>query len=640
MLSEDANSKRSLNCLDQTSMGLTARIVVGIGVLLGMVSMAVGEELVIADQGKSDYSIIVAVDATMQDNYAAQMLKRYIREMSGADLPIVPDTAPVSENEIVVGFNRHSKKFGADGTKDDFGPEEFRIRTIGSSVVIVGGSPRGVLYGANSLLTDEWGCRWFSPAVKHIPKHKRLTLKETDRQYEPPFEWRDAHFWSGLDNEWAFHNFLNKDFAKLRPEQGGRAGYAHNMMCHTEPNLVPHKLYRESHPEYFWTGMGDETRIGGRHSSEVLGICLTHPDIATIAAENILAIREKGSLFPKSDHDLWMSVSASDGVDNWCQCPGCMEFYNRHGGLKPYYSAALGTAWLHLAGRVDQILQERGEKVKISTVAYTWHAVPPDSGPTFPRINVLYADNMKQCQFHALSDPDCPDNTIFRERLSGWLKYAGSVYVWLYEVNYGGWAKVHPNTHLFAEHMRYLRSVGVKGVFAQGNQSGWTGKRFNGEMNELRAYLLARLMWNPDLDWQQDRREFLDAYYGPKPARAIEQYLDDLTQTFAKQDTHSSGYAYDDDKFSWITPEMIARWYSHMDEAESLAVDAECKRLVRIARLSIQRTESLITKDETKCRELMQVLVDDSRALGANENVGEGNQTLQRWTKMKKLEWK
>jgi len=329
-------------------------IVTGIGALLSMLSVAVGEELVIAEGGKSDYAIVVAVDATMQDHYAARMLKRYIGELSGAVLPLVPDTGPLTEHEIVVGFNRHSMKFAADGpsvgraprrtgrpvSRDDFGPEEFRIQTMGSRVVILGGSPRGVLYGANSLLTDEWGCRWFSPTVKRIPKHERLTLKVTDRRYQPPFEWRDGYFWSGLDNEWAFHNFQNKNFANLQPEQGWRAGFVHNLFVHTALDLVPPERYRETHPDYFWTGVGDEPRIGGRHDSETLRICLTSPEVAEVAAESILALRRQRL----DESDLMFSVSASDGVDDWCQCPNCMDFYNRHGGLKPYRSGALGAA--------------------------------------------------------------------------------------------------------------------------------------------------------------------------------------------------------------------------------------------------------------------------------------------------------
>ena len=88
---------------------------------------------------------------------------------------------------------------------------------------------------------------------------------------------------------------------------------------------------------------------------------------------------------------------------------------------------------------------------------------------------------------------------------------------------------------------------------------------------------------------------------------------------------------------------MIARWYVYMDEAESLATDAEGKRLVRIARLPIQRTESLITKDETKRRELMQAWLDDSRALGANDRPtwpNKGPKPLQKWAEANQLEWK
>ena len=192
------------------------------------------------------------------------------------------------------------------------------VRVSSSSAAHLGES----CYGANSLLTDEWGCRWFSPKVKRIPKHERLTLKVTDRRYQPPFEWRDGYFWSGLDNEWAFHNFQNKNFTKLQPEQGWRAGFVHNLFVHTALDLVPPERYRETHPDYFWTGVGDEPRIGGRHDSETLGICLTSPEVAEVAAESIFSLRRQRL----DESNLMFSVSASDGVDDWCQCPNCMDF--------------------------------------------------------------------------------------------------------------------------------------------------------------------------------------------------------------------------------------------------------------------------------------------------------------------------
>jgi len=349
-------------------------VVLCMTVCLSLVQTAAAQELVIVDdRGESTYRIVVAVDASIQDHYAAQQLQRYVEEMSGVNLPIVGDDSALIETEILVGFNRHVDQLGLNLAKDSFGPEEFLIKTAGQTLVIIGGSPRGVLYGVNSLLTDEWGCRWFTPLLKRIPKRERLrerlTVPPTERRYQPPFEWRHANFASVLDNEWAFHNFQNPNFASLRPEQGGRAGYVHNMFCHTELSLVPPERYREAHPEYFWAGIGDETRVGGRHKSEALGICLTNPEVARIAAESILTFRDQRL----DESDLLFSVSAEDGRDSWCEGPGCMDFYNRHGGLKPHRSGALGTYWLHFAGRVDRILQEQGEEF---VVRYSAHFRP------------------------------------------------------------------------------------------------------------------------------------------------------------------------------------------------------------------------------------------------------------------------
>ena len=45
-------------------------------------------------------------------------------------------------------------------------------------------------------------------------------------------------------------------------------------------------------------------------------------------------------------------------------------------------------------------------------------------------------------------------------------------------------------------------------------------------MAELRAWVLAKLLWNPEEDERALVREFLDGYYGPKAAESIYQYLE------------------------------------------------------------------------------------------------------------------
>ena len=118
--------------------------------------------------------------------------------------------------------------------------------------------------------------------------------------------------------------------------------------------------------------------------------------------------------------------------------------------------------------------------------------------------------------------------------------------------------------HTFADDLRYLRDAGITGIFAQGNQQAVYGKRFDGEMNELRAYLLARLLWNPDLDWRRERREFCAAYYGAEAGRVIEQYLDDLRDQFVKHDAECFATIADyPSMLGWITPATHMRMAPH-----------------------------------------------------------------------------
>ena len=155
------------------------------------------------ENDRSSYRIVIAVDATMQENYAAELLQQYVEQITGYRLPVVSDIVRPIETEIVIGFHSRLSHLGLDFTHEAFGREEFLIKTLGRKLIIIGGIPRGIPYAVNSLLTDEWGCRWFTPQLKRIPTTKRLTLPPTDRRYQPPFEWRNAFFWSGIDVDWA-----------------------------------------------------------------------------------------------------------------------------------------------------------------------------------------------------------------------------------------------------------------------------------------------------------------------------------------------------------------------------------------------------------------------------------------------------
>lgn len=599
--------------------------------LLCLVRSAPGQDLVLVENKASTYRIVIGVDATAQEAYAADLLQQHVEQMTGCKLPVVSDERRPIDTEIVIGFNRRLDRLGLELTRGSFGREGFLIRTIGPTLVIVGGSPRGVPYGVNSLLTDEWGCRWFTPQLQRIPRRERLTLPPTDRRYEPPFEWRNAFFWSGIDPGWAFHNHQHKRFAPLRPEQGWNGALASDH-AHTGHTLVPPDKYLEDHPDWFWEGREDENRSNEwARDRGWVGFCLTNADVTRTAARNLLADRD-----PRNGGGQFYVVSAMDYGD-WCECENCRAWHRRELGRALPDDAGHwphGALWLDFAARVHELIKEEPGAPGVMLLAYGYAPEPPARAAGHGDLGVFYAE-LSVDQLHTLGSPS---NALFQRRLGGWQQSVGTVYVWLYKNNFFNWSLVHPNMHTFGEDLRYLRAVGVKGVFAQGNQMAYWGQRFAGEMNELRAYLLARLLWNPDLDWRAERRDFCAAYYGEAAGAVIEQYLDDLHEAFAVQGVRSNS-GVEPDKLRWISPERFVRWYGYMDRAHDLAEDEPHKELVRIARLPIQLTEAMIVADEARRKTMLQAYLDEARSLGAAQIINE-NLACETWARGLGLAWK
>ena len=77
----------------------------------------------------------------------------------------------------------------------------------------------------------------------------------------------------------------------------------------------------------------------------------------------------------------------------------------------------------------------------------------------------------------------------------------------------------HPNLRVLGPNVKFFADHNVKGIFEQGAY-GPDGA----EMAELRAWVLAKLLWDPSRDGEALTNEFIDGYYGPA-APHIKAYL-------------------------------------------------------------------------------------------------------------------
>jgi hypothetical protein len=102
-------------------------------------------------------------------------------------------------------------------------------------------------------------------------------------------------------------------------------------------------------------------------------------------------------------------------------------------------------------------------------------------------------------------------NRTFREDLIGWTKVCPRVHVWEYVVNFTYPLLPHPNLRVIGPNVRFYAAQGVKGVWADGLTYGtWPVGAA-----EMRAWVWAKLLWNPTLDDRALMREFAEGYWGP-----------------------------------------------------------------------------------------------------------------------------
>ncbi|HID77179.1 MAG TPA: DUF4838 domain-containing protein [Planctomycetaceae bacterium] len=516
-----------------------------------------GEGIVLAERGRSDYRIVVADDASPSTRHGAEELQHFLEQMSGARLPIVSDTQPMSEAEIILGDNAHLRRLGVAVDFDSLGPEGYVIHTVGRHLVIAGGRLRGNMYGVYGLLEDHFGCRWFAPGVSRIPRKERLVLPRLDERQVPVLEYREPFTFDCFDGDWCARNRVNSSSGRLTEKHGGKIRFGSGFFVHTFNRLVPPEKYFAEHPEYF-------SLVGGKRLKERTQLCCTNPEVVRLCTEAILqAMRGQPDAFV-------FSVSQNDW-HNYCECERCQALARREGTqMAPV---------LQLVNQVAEAVGKEFPDKAVETLAYQWTRKPPKT--MRPRPNVIIRLCSIECCFsHPLESCDSPANRRFCEDIRGWAKVAGRLWVWDYVTDFRHYLLPFPNQRVRNDNIRFFVRHNVKGIFEQD-----TYNTPHSELAALGGYLTAKFLWNPDYDEATAIREFLDGYYG-KAAEPIGKYLDLLHDRVEQQNIHVN---------IWAPPDSPHLSAALLAEADRLWADAERRvagrpevlRRVRISRMSV-----------------------------------------------------
>jgi hypothetical protein len=540
-------------------MGRVVCVVCVVALLGGAMSASAAKKLVIADGGRSSYTIVLSAQASPSEKHGAQELQMFLEQISGARLPIATDADAVKGPMILVG---RSKRLDALKTKIDFaslGDEGFVIRTVPPHLVLAGGRLRGSMYAVYTFLEDTLGCRWFSSKVSRIPKRERIEIGALNDRQVPVLEYREPFEYDAFDADWAARNKMNSASARLDEARGGKIHYTG--FVHTFYALLPPEQYFAEHPEYY-------SMIGGRRTADGAQLCLTNPEVVRLVAEKVKQwIKES----PGTDI---VSVSQNDWW-GWCECPSCKALDEREGS----HSATI----LNFVNQVADIVGKEYPNVAIDTLAYSYSRRPPKTIRARPNVIVRLC-TIECCFSHPLATCDYSQNVSFRDDIVKWSKLSKRLYIWDYVTSFANYLLPFPNLDVIQPNIKFFVDHSVRGIFEEGNSNSP-----GGEMMELRQYLMAKCLWNPDYDARKAMDEFLDGYYGPA-APPIREYLDMLHRKVRDDHIHMFIWAGPGD--AYLTPDVLQRARELFDEAERLAAgDPDLLNRVQVARLGIQYVE-------------------------------------------------
>jgi len=221
------------------SSTLNNRTIALITVLTCMVVSSSVNALTLIKNSKTTYTIVIAADAIRSEKTAAKELQQHLKLVTGAQLPIRTESQ-VKPNATQIAISQ-SKRVKLLLPKTDWkalGSDGIIMKTVGNTIVLTGGRPRGSLYAVYTFLEDVVGCRWWTPTENFIPKKPTLDIPNLNTTYIPKIKCREASYrnpnWSGI---FASKLKLNGHWYSIAPEYGGH--YSIIGSCHTFYELIP-----------------------------------------------------------------------------------------------------------------------------------------------------------------------------------------------------------------------------------------------------------------------------------------------------------------------------------------------------------------------------------------------------------------
>ncbi|RKN70603.1 DUF4838 domain-containing protein [Paenibacillus ginsengarvi] len=462
-----------------------------------------GKQVMLANNGKAHYGIFVRSDADEMEQHAAQELTTYLTQVTGAPFQLSEGVTPPGGPTIVVGRSALTEGLVPELTGPTLGEDGFVIGAAQRYLVIAGSHPRGTMYGVNFFLDTYVGVKWYSPTYTFVPTFPKLQVCVDYDVQVPRFLYREMYVNDGGNEQYRAHNLLN-----------GKYRDRYTQVPQSEPWLNSWSTYWPYDVHNFKKIV---PQTSYHYGNQLLAM---NENVRSIAAANLIS-RVTQQVYEGKD----ASYGFSQEDTTWSPDPDSLAFAALHGGT-------LAAPIMDMVGDVATRVKAAIPNARIGTLAYMFTEEAP-TNMTLPDNVVVTLTPIYKDHGRALNDPK---NSFSKQNAERWAQISDDLVFWDYLVDFsgGGYLMPYPSVYAMGETIQFLADFpAFKGYF--GELIVGTTAPISTGLTDLRAWVGAKLLWNPNLDYRELIDEFVNGYYG-EAAPYMSQYMELLHQAFAQSE--------------------------------------------------------------------------------------------------------
>ena len=515
--------------------------------------------LKIIENEMTKYHIVHSKDSSECERFSSSELQKYLYESLNCVVPIFSDKCERRGNEILIGNARGNKTSEKLIGKSK---EAYIIKESNGDIILSGNSPRAIMYAVYRFLEEFIGFECFASDSIVCEKLETLEIKKGFEIIQDfTFEYREAYFTDAYTADFASKNMLNSNLADLSNRRGGKTKWYN--FHHSFADLLSPNEYFDTHPEYF-------SLVDGERRKEHTELCLSNDEVFELVLKKLrqwIIDNPECEVFSVAQ-DEWMGHF----IKMACECEKCKQIDEENGSQS-------GSIIRFVNKLLDALREEFPEKL-IHTFAYQYSRKTPTN--VIPDKNLIVRLCNIECSWAKSIYEEYQENPngrggLFYKDLTDWGKITNRLYIWDYAVNFRNYLLPFPNLRSLEKNIELYRKNGVKGVLMQGNFS-HGGK---GYLDELKAYVTAKLLRDDHKDLDYHVNKFVEGYYGKQSCKYIKEYIylwEDAVQGYDL-------WLYDDADHPMFTDEKIKEAKSLLEKA--LSVENDIIYIKRIEKLML-----------------------------------------------------